>query len=127
MFLTVFFTGLDPDGCLVADQRKVYAKHLKYRVQRNQPVATFNLAFRSSKKKTCWIKCTCFHRLAEVAEKYLHKGARIALVGTLDVNKWETDEGVNRSSYQLIANSIEFIKTDGRGFENDQSEDDVPI
>ncbi len=29
-------TGLDPDECLVADQRKVYAKHLKYRVHRNQ-------------------------------------------------------------------------------------------
>ena len=35
-WLTISFTGLDPDGCLVADQRKVYAKHLKYREQRNQ-------------------------------------------------------------------------------------------
>ena len=35
-WLTNFFTGLDPDGCLVADQRKVYATHLKYREQRNQ-------------------------------------------------------------------------------------------
>jgi len=34
--MNYFFAGLDPDGCLVADQRKVYAKHLKYRVQRNQ-------------------------------------------------------------------------------------------
>ena len=31
-----FWTDLDPDGCLVADQRKVYAIHLKYREQRNQ-------------------------------------------------------------------------------------------
>ena len=31
-----FRTDLDPDGCLVADQLTVYAKHLKYRVQRNQ-------------------------------------------------------------------------------------------
>jgi len=42
-----------------------------------EPVATFNLAFRSSKKKTGWIKITCFQRLAETAERYLHKGARI--------------------------------------------------
>ena len=33
--LHLFLTDLDPDGCLVADQRKVYAKHLKYRVQIN--------------------------------------------------------------------------------------------
>jgi len=77
------------------------------------PVATFNLAFRSSKKKTGWIKITCFQKLAEITERHLHKGARIAVVGILDQNKWETDEGVTRTSIQLIANTIEFIKTDG--------------
>ncbi|WP_054030573.1 single-stranded DNA-binding protein [Desulfatitalea tepidiphila] len=90
------------------------------------PVATFNLAFRSSKKKTGWIKITCFQKLAEITERHLHKGARIAVVGILDQNKWETDEGVTRTSIQLIANSIEFIKTDGRGF-GDNPADDVPI
>jgi single-strand DNA-binding protein len=92
-----------------------------------QPVATFNLAFRSSKKKTGWIKITCFQKLAEIAERYLHKGARIAIIGTLDQQKWETDEGVQRSSFQLIANSIEFIKTNGKGFEEGQPDDDIPI
>jgi single-strand DNA-binding protein len=92
-----------------------------------EAVSTFNLAFRSSKKKTCWIKVTCFHRLAEVAEKYLHKGARIAIIGALDQQKWETDEGVQRSSFQLIANSIEFIKTNGKGFEEGQGEDGTPF
>ena len=90
------------------------------------PIATFNLAFRSSKKKIGWIKVTTFNKLADITERHLHKGARIAVVGTLDQNKWETDEGVTRSTYQLIANSIEFIKTDGRGFKDNQS-DDVPI
>ena len=85
-----------------------------------QPIATFNIAFRSSKKKTGWIKVTCFNRLAEISEKYLHKGARIGIIGTLDQQKWETDEGQTRSSFQLIANSLEFIKTDGRGFEEGQ-------
>jgi single-strand DNA-binding protein len=92
-----------------------------------EAVASFNLAFRSSKKKTGWIKVTCFRKLAEVAEKYLHKGARIGIVGTLDQQKWETDEGVTRSSFQLIANSIEFIKTDGRGFEDGQDNDGTPF
>ena len=90
------------------------------------PVATFNLTFRSSKKKTGWIKITCFQKLAEITERHLHKGARIAVAGILDQNKWETDEGVTRTSIQLIANTIEFIKTDGRGF-GDNPADDVPI
>ena len=86
-----------------------------------------NLAFRSSKKKTNWIKITCFNKLAEITEKYLHRGARIAIIGTLDQQKWETDEGVQRSSFQLIANTIEFIKTDGRGFEDGEGEDNPPF
>jgi single-strand DNA-binding protein len=92
-----------------------------------EAVASFNLAFQSSKKKTGWIKVTCFRKLAEVAENYLHKGARIGIVGTLDQQKWETDEGVTRTSFQLIANSLEFIKTDGRGFEDGQDKEDVPF
>jgi single-strand DNA-binding protein len=62
-----------------------------------------------------------------VAERYLHKGARIAVVGYLDQQKWETDEGVQRSSYQLIANTLEFIKTDGRGLQEGQTEDHTPF
>jgi single-strand DNA-binding protein len=91
------------------------------------PVASFNLAFRSSKKKTGWIKCVAFNKLAEVVEKYLHKGARVGIIGTLDQQKWETDEGVTRSSFQLICNSLEFIKTDGRGFQEGEGQGDVPF
>ena len=90
-------------------------------------VASFNIAFHSSKKKTCWIRVVCFGRQAEVAEKYLHKGARIGIIGTLDQQRWETDEGIQRTSFQLIANSLEFIKTDGRGFEEGQDKDDIPF
>ncbi len=108
-------------GNLGADPEVFYSSE-------GEPIATFNLAFKSSKKsKTGWIKITCFRRLAEVAEKYLHKGARIGIVGTLDQQKWESDDGVQRSSFQLIANSIEFIKTNGKGFEEGQDKDDTPF
>jgi single-strand DNA-binding protein len=80
-----------------------------------EPIATFNLAFRSSKKKTDWIKVTAFQRFAQIVEKHLHKKAKIAVTGTLDPHRWETDEGQTRTNFQLIANNIEFIKTDGRG------------
>ena len=90
-------------------------------------VARFNVALRSSKKKTGWIKITCFQKLAEIAERYLHKGARVGIVGVLDQQKWETHEGIQRSSFQLIANSIEFLRTDNRGFEDGQDNDGTPL
>ena len=96
--------------------------------QSGTQISTFNLAFRSGKDKTSWIKITSFNRLAEICEKYLHKGARIAVVGTLDQEKWETSEGETKTSYKIIANSIEFIKTNGKGFENGQAQNsDVPF
>ena len=107
-------------GNLGADPEVFYSSE-------GNPVATFNLAFRSSKKKTGWIKCVSFGRLAETTEKHLHKGARIGIIGTLDQQKWETDEGVTRSSFQLICNSLEFIKTDGRGFEEGEGKEDIPF
>jgi single-strand DNA-binding protein len=79
-------------------------------------VTSFNLAFQSGKKKTCWIKVVCFKKLAELASRYLHKGARIAISGTLDQEKWTDKEGQNKTTFQILGNTLEFIKTDGRGF-----------
>jgi single-strand DNA-binding protein len=87
-------------------------------------IATFSLAFRSSKDKTGWIKVACFNKLAETAEKYLHKGAKVAVSGMLDQDKWEKD-GAVKTAHKIIAQSLDFIKTDGRGFENGQ--EDVPF
>jgi single-strand DNA-binding protein len=93
------------------------------------PVTSFNIAFQSSKKKTGWIKIVCFQKLAEIASTYLHKGARIAVIGTLDQHKWQAEDGQNKTMFQVIANSIEFIKTDGRGFKDGEipTGDDVPF
>lgn len=91
------------------------------------PVASFSLAFRSTKKRTGWIKVTAFNKLAELVDRHLHKGARVAVVGSLDQQRWDGEDGHARTAFSLIANSIEFIKTDGRGFENMTSGDGVPF
>ena len=89
-------------------------------------IVSFSIAFRSTKDKTDnWVKITCFNKTAELAEKHLHKGARVGITGMLDQDKWETN-GESRSALKLIANSIEFIKTDGRGFEDNHDQDDNP-
>jgi len=93
-------------------------------------IASFSIAFSTSHKKKTpnWIKVSCFGKLAEVAGQYLHKGARIGVVGALDQHKWQGDDGQTRSTFQIIASTIEFIKTDGRGFKNGEpSDDEVPF
>lgn len=91
-------------------------------------IANFDLAVRSGKDRTSWLKVACFNKVAETVEKYLHKGAKIAVVGMIDQSKWETETGEKRSMIRLIANNIEFIKTDGRGLEGKEPPDgDVPF
>ena len=60
---------------------------------------------------------TLLDEAISLASPLIDCDSRIGIVGTLDQQKWETDEGVQRSSFQLLCNSLEFIKTDGRGFE----------
>jgi single-strand DNA-binding protein len=67
-------------------------------------------------------------QLAELAAKCLHKGARVGVTASLDQQKWTGEDGTHRSSFRLIANNLEFIKTDGRGFKEGQAEeDDIPF
>ena len=90
-------------------------------------IATFPLAFNSSRNNTSWIKCVCFNKTAEIAEKYLHSGARVLVQGSLNQNKWEDKNNEQRSVIEFICNRIEFLKTDGRGFDDGQPQDDIPF
>ena len=85
------------------------------------PVASFSLAFKGSKKKTSWVKCVCFNKTAEIAEKYLHSGAKVLILGMLNQNKWKTEDGENRSSFEILVNSIEFIKIRNQEDSNDET------
>ncbi|HRR39784.1 MAG TPA: single-stranded DNA-binding protein [Syntrophales bacterium] len=98
-------------------------------------ISTFPMAFRSGKDKTSWIRVSCYQKLAELATKCLHKGAKIAVQGMLDQQKWTDTDGNQKSGYRLIAHQIEFIKTDGRGYVKDseheghesENDGDVPF
>jgi single-strand DNA-binding protein len=93
----------------------------------DQPVTSFSLAFRASRSRTGWIGVLCFDRLAELAEQCLHRGARVAVIGTLDQMEWEGEAGQKRKGFQLIARTLEFIKTDEIGSEAEQPVVDLPF
>ncbi len=101
-------------------------------------IVSFSMAFKTIRNKkdlTNWIRVVCFGKQAEAAEKYLHKGAKVAVNGRLEQNKWVDDNNQTKSTYRIVANQVSFLKTDGRGFENGQTEagetpsenDDIPF
>jgi len=91
-------------------------------------IVSFSMAFKTIKNKkdlTNWIRVVCFGKQAEAAEKYLHKGAKVAVNGRLEQNKWVDDNNQTKSTYRIVANQVSFLKTDGRGFENGQNNDNI--
>ena|SRR5208337_3589793 len=75
--------------------------------QNGDPIASFNLAFRLSKDKTGWIKVVCFNKTAEVAEIYLHKGAKVLLSATLAYRGFC---GVGKHNHKMAINPATCIR-----------------
>lgn len=73
------------------------------------PVANFSIASNSGSKenkKTTWVDVACFNATAEFAQKYVRKGARVVVTGTLNVSEYEKD-GQKRKSVQIKVNQLE--------------------
>ncbi|MBM3537800.1 MAG: single-stranded DNA-binding protein [Alphaproteobacteria bacterium] len=70
------------------------------------------------KEKTEWHRVAIFNeRLAEVAEKYLKKGAKVYIEGQLETRKWTDQEGKERYSTEVVLRQFrgELTMLDGRG------------
>lgn len=67
---------------------------------------------------------TVWRNQAENCGKFLKKGSKVAIVGSLQNRTYEDKEGVKRTVTDIVANEIEFISTNNR---NDELEMSQPI
>lgn len=76
---------------------------------------------------TSWIDVVAWGSLSDQIVKQLSKGSRIALTGRLRQDKWQAQDGSNRSKVGLIAEAFFYPKNDsGNGNGNGAYESDVP-
>ena len=69
------------------------------------------------KEKVEWIRCVVFdERLADVAEKYLKKGAKVYLEGSLQTRKWVDQSGVEKFTTEVVLNRFrsQLVMLDGK-------------
>ena len=52
---------------------------------------------------------------AENCAKYLKKGSKVAIVGSLQNRSYEDREGVKRTVTDIVASEVEFLSTGARG------------
>lgn len=77
-------------------------------------IARYSLAIdrkysKSDDKQTDYIPCVCFGKTAEFAEKYLHKGMKIIVVGRIQTGSYEKD-GVKHYTTDIIVEEHEFAE-----------------
>ena len=80
-------------------------------------VANFSLATTENYKnkegervsQTEWHNIVLWRGLAEVAEKYLKKGASIYVEGKIKTRKWEDKEGVTRYTTEILGDNMTML------------------
>src|SRR6185437_5749613 len=97
------------------------------RTQDGRPIANLRLATSESwrdkasgerKEKTEWHRVVIFNKnLAEVAEKYLRKGSKVYVEGSLQTRKWTDKDGQEKYSTEIVLQNFrgELTMLDTRG------------
>jgi single-strand DNA-binding protein len=66
-------------------------------------------------ERTEWHNLVFYRRLAEIAGEYLKKGSQIYVEGKLQTRKWQTKEGQDRYSTEIIVNEMQMLGSKSGG------------
>ena len=73
-------------------------------------------------RETDFFNITVWRGRAENCGKYLKKGNKVAIVGSLQNRSYEDKDGVKRNVTDVIANEVEFLTP-----KSSQAEDEMPV
>lgn len=82
-------------------------------------VATFDIAVNrvykaqsgEKKEETSFFKIVVWARRAEVCAEYLKKGSPVFVEGRLRSRSWDTQDGHKRSTIEVVAQSVQFLRS----------------
>lgn len=68
-------------------------------------------------EKTEWHNCVAYRKLAEIIAEYVKKGSQIYVEGRLQTRKWQTKEGQDRYTTEIIVDQMQMLggKSSGGG------------
>lgn len=96
--------------------------------------AYFTLAVQNG-EDAMFIDCVAFDKLAETIEKYVKKGNRLLVEGSINVSTYVDKDGNNRKSTNVFVNKITFIestkkeddKKSSKKSKKDEDDEDLPF
>jgi len=91
-------------------------------------VAKFSIAIGKSYVKdgekveeVSFIEIQCWGNVAENTAKYVKKGHKVGVVGSLKMDRWEQPDGTKRSKIYVVAQQVEFLETKPKNDNNDDN------
>ena len=60
-------------------------------------------------ESTEWHRVVFFKKIAEIAGKYLKKGSKVYIEGSLKTRKWQDKSGQDRYTTEIIANNMQML------------------
>jgi single-strand DNA-binding protein len=86
-------------------------------------VATFTIATNrvfvtqtgEKKEQTTFVRVVVWGRRAEVCGEYLSKGSPLFVEGRLQSRSWETPDGQKRSTLEVVADNVQFLRLGTKG------------
>lgn len=87
-----------------------------------------NYSSSDGERQTDFFNITVWRALAENCGKYLKKGSKVAVVGSLQNRSYEDKDGIKRNVTDIVANEVEFLssKNSGEGDEDPATRRSMP-
>lgn len=77
-----------------------------------------NYASNDGERKTDFFNCVAWRGLGENVAKYVKKGDKVAVSGSVELRNYEDGQGVKRTGIDIVTKDIEFLNphsTDDKG------------
>ncbi len=91
-------------GNLTRDPELRYTKE-------NVPVASFNIAINRINEGVDFIPIKVFNKQAENCKKYLIKGSKVAIEGSIRTGNYEKEDGTKVYVTEIVANRVHFLSS----------------
>lgn len=114
----------------VLEGRLVSDPELRY-TQNGTALCSFSIANNNDyykddelQKQVNFVDVTTWAKLAERCNEYLKKGNRIIINGRLKQDRWQDDNGGNRSKISIVGNQVQFLDLKNGDGESEKTDGD---
>lgn len=69
----------------------------------------------TGQQETDFLNVIAWRQLAELCSKYLAKGRKVAVTGSIQTRQYEAKDGSKRTTFDIVADEVEFLSVNQNG------------